>query len=229
MDWLRFRAQIGRKLSDPDHRKYQPDLLVDCVNDALQNFASSHTGVPREFLITGNGDNSQFPLPEDLVEEEGAGVYAVKWNTDSSWLKEEVYWPGSAWASTRVTSTSQPLKYVLWPVNSITLTRVPKDGQRITIYYVGHYDDIVDDQSLITVPKWAREAIKMYTCAVALDPVSAKAANLGQFKSKREAGHPEHNPLLQQAKYWLARYHELLLQHATPTYSLLQPPAGGRS
>ena len=221
MDWQRFRAQIGRKLSDPDHRKYQPDLLVDCVNDALQNFASSHTGVPREFPITGDGTNTQFPLPEDLVEEEGAGVYAVKWDTDSSWLKQESYWPGSTWASTK-------LRYLLWPVSSITFTQVPADGQRMTVYYVGHYEEIVDDMSLVTVPVWAREAIKIYSCAVALDQVSIKAANLGQFKSKREAGHPEHNPLLQQAKYWLRRYHELLQQHTTPVYSLLQPPSGGR-
>lgn len=227
MDWGRFRLEIGRKLSDPEHRKYKPELLRDCVNDALRDFASSHTGVARESYIVGDSSNWQFPLPEDMVDEENAGVYAVQWDSNT-WLQRADYWPGSSWESRYITAASYPLRYVMWPVGCISFTRIPEKYQQVKIYYVGYYDEVVDDQSLITVPVWAREAIKLYAAAVALEPMAVKAANLGQFKSKREAGHPEHNPLLREAEYMMKRYRELLRTHATPQYRLLQPPGGRR-
>ena len=220
--WATLKTQIGRKLKDPSHSKYDEDLLLDAVNDALVAFAASHTGVASDFPIDGDGSTYEFDLPADIVEEEGAGIYAVYW-TENTWLTKLEYWPGRAWSSTSRTTTSSPLGYIMWPTGKVSFSRIPANAQAVTLHYVAYYPTVVGDSSLITVPRWALEAIKLYAAAVSLEPASTKAGNLGQYKSRREAGQPEDNPLLRLAEHYLSRYNEILAAHQPPQYSKIQP------
>ena len=219
--WATFKAKIARKLDDPTYKKYSETLLLDAVNDALAAFAAAHTGVASDFAITGDGSTYEFDLPADIVEEEGAGVYAVHWK-ENTWLTRREYWPGTAWANTSRTTTSNPLGFVLWPQGVINFTRVPVSDQAITVHYVAYYPEVADDASSITVPRWALEAIKLYVAAVALEPASTKAGTLGQYKTRREAGQPEDNPLLRLAQHYIKRYYEILAAHQPPQYTKLQ-------
>jgi hypothetical protein len=220
--WAILKAQIGRKLDDPSYGKYSETLLMDVVNDALTAFAATHTGVASDFPIVGDGTTYEFALPSDIVEAEGAGVYAVHWK-ESTWLVRLEYWPGETWPNTSRTTTSYPLGYVLWPQGKISFSRIPTTNQAVTVHYVAYYPVVVDDNSSITVPRWALEAIKLYAAAVALEPSSTKAATLGQYKSRREAGGPEDNPVLRLAEHYLKRYYEILAAHPPPQYTKLQP------
>jgi hypothetical protein len=220
--WAALKAQIGRKLDDPTYAKYSATLLMDVVNDALTAFAATHTGVASDFPLTGDGTTYEFSLPSDIVDEEGAGVYAVHWK-ENTWLTRLEYWPGTVWANTTRSTTSYPLGYILWPQGKISFSRIPTDGQTVTVHYVAYYPEIVGDNSSITVPRWALEAIKLYAAAVALEPSSTKAATLGQYKSRREAGYPEDNPVLRLAEHYLKRYYEILAAHPSPQYTKLQP------
>lgn len=224
--WATLKAQIQRKLDDTAGKKFDPDtLLVDCVNDALAAFAATHTGVASNYEITGDGTTYVFDLPSDIVDEEGSKVVAVHWK-QSVWLTELEYWPGRAWPSTSATTTSNPLGYVLWPTGKIRFSRIPVTSQVVTLHYVGHYPTVTGDSSVITVPRWAREAIKYHACASALDGQSIKASTLGQYKSRMEAGDPEDNPVLQQARYFMRRYYDILAAHPTPQYDKLFPVPG---
>lgn len=225
--WGTLKAQLARKLNDPDHRKYSSDLLLDAVNDALAAFASAHTGLASDFTLTGDGETYEFSLPPDIVEEEGAGVYAVLWQ-ENTWLRRLEYWPGRAWPYPERTTTSLPLGYILWPQGKISFSRIPLDGQEITLHYVAYYPEVTNDNSLITVPRWAREAIKLYAAAVVLEPSSTKASRLGQYKTRQAAGDPEDNPLLRLAEHYMRRYREILASHPTPQYAKLPPAESGR-
>jgi hypothetical protein len=220
--WATLKIQIARKLDDPTYKKYSADLLLDAVNDALAAFASTHTGVASDFEITGDGETYEFALPDDIVDAEGAGVYAVHWK-DQQWLPELEYWPGQVWTSSARSTTSTPLGYVLWPQGKVSFSRIPVADQAITVHYVAHYPVVAVDLSVITVPRWALEAIKLYATAVALEPSSTKAATLGQYKSRREAGEPEDNPVLRLAERCMKRYFEILAMHSPPQYAKLQP------
>ena len=220
--WGTLKPQIARKLNDSTYKTYSEDLLLDGVNDALEAFAAAHTGVMSDFQLTGDGTTYEFDLPGDIVEEEGAGVYAVHWEKNT-WLPRLEYWPGEAWPNSTRTTSSRPLGYILWPQGKISFSRIPDSAQAVTVHYVAYYPEITSDATLITVPRWAREAIKLYVCAVAMEPASAKAGKLGQYKSRKEAGQPEDNPLLRLAEHYMRRYYDILNAHMTPQYSKLQP------
>jgi len=222
LTWGTLKAQIARRLNDADHRTYSEALLRDLVNDALVAFAASHTGMASTFSIEGDGETYEFDLPDNLVDEEGAGVYAVYWK-EGQWLSRLEYFPGQDWPSTSRTTSSSPVGYVLWPQDKISFTRVPTDGQDITVYYVAYYPEAENDNSTILVPRWAREAIKYYVLAGALEPGSTKAGKLRQYQSRRDAGDPEDNPLLRLAQYYKQRYYEILAAHPAPQYAKLPP------
>lgn len=223
--WAVLKAQIGRKLDDPTYSKYSETMLLDAVNDALVAFAAAHTGVASDSLVTGDGSTYEFDLPSDVIEEEGAGVYAVHWK-ESTWLARTEYWPGEAWTSTARTTSSQPLKFILWPQGKISFSRMPTSGQSVTLHYVAYYPTITSDESLITVPRWALEAIKLYSAAVVLEPTSTATGDLRRWNTSRDSGRPEDNPVLRLAEHYLKRYYEILAAHQPPQYTKLQPAEG---
>jgi hypothetical protein len=160
-----------------------------------------------------------------MVEDEGAGLHAVHWK-DNQWLEETEYFPGMAWASATRSTTSSPVAYILWPQGKISFSRVPASGQTIKLYYVAYYPAIVDDDTLITVPRWAEEPIKLYSAASAIESKSVKTGNLRQYNTKRDAGSPEDNPLLRLAEHYMARYERILAEHPIPQFNKFSNPGG---
>jgi hypothetical protein len=215
--WGTLKAEIGRMLDDPAHGTYSETLLLDGINAALIAFASTHTGIASDFTLTGDGSTYTFDLPSNIVDQEHAGVYAVEW-IDQEWLREEKFWHGTQLPSTSRTTTSIPRAYALWPVGKISFFQVPGNSDTITLHYVAHYDDIVDNNSTIAIPFWAREAVKRFVVAYALAPGYMKTGRLRQYQAKREAGDPEDNPLLRAAEHHMKRYHEILAVHRVPQY-----------
>jgi len=88
--WGALRTQIARKLNDSSMATYSADILQDAVNDALNAFAASHTGVASDYIITGDGTTYVFDLPDDMVESENAGIYAVEF-PEQGFIYEERY------------------------------------------------------------------------------------------------------------------------------------------
>jgi len=218
--WSTLRTSIALKLNDSTLQRYSADLLLECANDALLAYAATHTGVASDFSITGDGETYTYDLPGDIVDAGNAGVYAVQ-IPYQEWLREEKYWPGVRWPSTSRSTTSKPNAYVLWPTGKISFTQIPGTDAAITVHYVAYYPVIVDTDTAITVPVWAREAIKLYAAAAALEPASTKAGQLGQYKSRFESGKPEDNPLLRLSEHYMHRYYRLLQAHPVPQYRLL--------
>lgn len=215
--WSTLKSEIGLRLNDTAHSKYSATLLLTLVNDALRHFASVHTGLASDFTITGDGTTYTFDLPQNIVDTETAGVFSVQW-TDQEWIAEDRYWQNRKFPSTSRDTSSQPLRYILWPVQQISFTRVPGNGDAVIAHYVAYYPDVIDDTSVINVPVWAREAIKCYVCAEALAPGAVKASQLRQYQSRREAGNPEDNPLQRQSESFAKQYYQRLAEHRPPMY-----------
>jgi len=224
--WSDLKPQITRKLRDTTGAKYSDDLLIDCVNDALVAFAADHTGVATDTEYEGDGSTYQYDLPDDLVDVQSAGVYAVQWE-GNKWIPKIGYWPGSLWSSSSRTTTSRPRAYVLWPSGKISFTQIPRSGITVTVHYVAHYPDIVDDDSVVGVPRWAREPIKLYAVARALEPLALSTGDLGRWKSTDDAGTPEHNPLLRMTEHFMRQYWEKLSRQTPPQYAKLMPVPEG--
>jgi hypothetical protein len=223
--WAALKVGIARKLKDPSYRKYEEGLLMDAANDALVAFASSHTGAASTFGITGDGETYEFDLPSDIIEDEGTGLHAVHWK-DNQWLEEVEYFPGMEWASTTRSTTSSPVAYILWPQGKISFSRVPVSGQVVTLYYVAYYPRIEDDDTVITIPRWAEEPIKLYSAASAIEPASVKTGNLRQYGTRRDSGDPEDNPLLRLAEHYMQRYYRILADHPVPQFNKFSNPGG---
>ncbi len=221
--WSVLLEQIGRKLNDESHATWSEDLLKDCVNDALRALASTHTGYASDFEITGDGTTYQYDLPSNIVQTPDAGVYAVLWDQDeSAWIEKLEYWPGTAWESSTRSTTSNPLGYVLWPQDQISFSRIPESGQEIVVHYVRHFNEVVGGATVINVPTWALEAVKLYACAVALEPMTTKTGKIARFKTRRESGDPEDNPVLLLVQHYMDRYDRILRAHSAPQYALLK-------
>jgi len=224
--WGTLKPRIARKLKDTGYNKYSETLLMDCINDALAAFAADHTGVATDHTVTGDGSTYEYDLPDDIVDAEGAGVFAVHWE-DNTWLSEMSYWPGRAWKSQTRSTASRPRAYVLWPAGKISFTRVPDNNQTVTIHYVAHYPEVTGDESAITVPRWAREPLKLYAAARAIEPVALAAGDLGRWRTRDDAGHPEHNPLLRMTEYFMAQYWDKLSRQTPPQYAKMMPEPEG--
>lgn len=224
--WADFKPQIARKLKDTEYSKYSETLLMDCVNDALAAFAADHTGVATDTTVTGDGSTYEYDLPDDIVDAEGAGVYAVHWEKNR-WLSEIDYWPGRSWKSTTRSTSTKPRAYVLWPTGKISFTRIPDDDQEITIHYVAHYPEVTSDETAITVPRWAREPIKLYAAARALEPSALATGRVRQWGSKEDSGNPVQNPLMDMAQYFIKQYWEKLSRQTPPQYAKMMPEPEG--
>ena len=216
--WGALRTQIARKLNDSSMATYSADILQDAVNDALNAFAASHTGVASDYIITGDGTTYVFDLPDDMVESENAGIYAVEF-PEQGFIYEERYWHKVQWPSIERSTTSTPKAYVLWPVGKISFTQVPGTGDIVTLHYVAYYTTVDDIGDVIAIPRWATEAIKCYVCAVALSAAFAKSGNIRQWNTREDSGTPEDNPLLRLSEHYMERYWQILTQHPEPQYN----------
>jgi hypothetical protein len=220
--WGTFKASLARRLGDTTYDTYSEALLKDAVNAALEQFATLHTGVASTFDLSGDGSTYEYSLPSDIIESEGACLYAVHWK-DQIWLRRIEPFPSTEWPSTKRSTTSRPAGYMLWPASKINLTRTPEDGQTVELYYVAHYPEVVDDDTLITVPRWAREPVTLYCMAIAAESIAMDTGELAQYKSRRDSGDPEDNPLLRLAEHYIKRFYHLLSMHPVPQYAKTMP------
>ena len=210
MLWSTLKLQIGRKVNDPTATKYE-DSILDNANDALRLFATIHTGVASVSTITGDGETTQFPLPENCVDSGENQVIGVYNSDDDLWLAEVRFLP------------NEELKtgYYLWPQGYINFNPYISDGEEYDVHYIAYYNVIDGDDSTIDVPQWAIEAIKLYAAGRTLEDAASKMALLGQFRTKVDSGNPEHQPILRLAEGYIKQFWDIIDQHRAPQYDMM--------
>jgi hypothetical protein len=210
MLWSTLKIQIGRKVNDATATKYE-DSILDNANDALRLFATVHTGVASVSTITGDGETTQFPLPENCVDSGESSVVGVYNVTDDIWLTQVRFFPNE----------QMQTGYYIWPQDKINFAPFPTESYEYQVHYIAHYNPIVNDNSVISVPTWAIEAIKLYAAGRTLEDAASKMALLGQFRTKVDSGNPEHQPILRLAEMYIEQFWEVINQHRAPQYDMI--------
>jgi len=186
-------------------RKRASELLA-LANDALVMLATIHTGIASSFEITAEGD-SQFTLPDNIVESnDGAAVAGVYDDTNAIWLSKAEFLP---------MEDTLP-GYFVWPAGTLNIVPTPTSGYTYTVYYIAYFAEIVDDTTIISLPNWMFEAVKLYTASRLMLALSTDAALIAQFKTRVDSGNPEDNPILQESKQLMKEFETLI--NSIPTY-----------
>lgn len=206
--WAALRAQILMKL--PSDRKFTEGELLVAIATALKAFAAAHTGYASVSTYPADGVTVEFPLPDNNIGTEDAVVGVM---VGPAWMRRAYVWPSDALEARNT--------YLLWPGGTIRFPVPP--SKDLTVYYVAFYPSPETDDSVITVPSWAEEALAYYAAAKLLERIAAKTAQLGAFKSRKEAGDPEDNPILRLVEHYYRRYKSILAAHPPPQYSRLLP------
>jgi hypothetical protein len=111
--------------------------------------------------------------------------------------------------------TAQRTSYYEWPTGTLNFLRAIAAGSTLKVFYFGYWDRPEEDNSLLRVPHWMEEPLKWAILAQAMAKPGAQASSLGQYKTRRDAGGPEDNPLLAYARYCQRQYDRLMAEHAT--------------
>lgn len=210
--WATFRAQIGRKVNDPSLQKYS-DAITDNMNDALRLLASTHTGVASISTITGDGSTTAFSLPSNTIEsDDQASIQGVYDSTADVWLKKVDFFPGENLED----------GYYVWPSGTINFSPAIPEDREIKVHYVAYYDEVADDESVLDIPGWAYEAVKLYTAGRVLEDPVSQLSLLANFRTRVDSGNPEHSPILKLSKYYIQQFWDILNAHPAPQHDKFQ-------
>lgn len=209
--WSDLKAKITRALDDTARAEtetptWSNDELLDYINYALVAFAD-HTAQAKTYEYKATAAVSTVVLPEDFLK------IGPVWFPNRRLIKPIRLEPGLLFSSTTVTTSSLPIGFYEWPEGTLNLTRELGGGETLTVYYWAHWDEVVGDDSLLSVPVWAREALHWYCLSRAMAKPGIQAAQLGQWKTRRDLGEPESNPAKAFAKYCEEKYEEVLSRH----------------
>jgi hypothetical protein len=211
--WGNFKYEIARIVNDPQVTKFGADLL-DSVNDALRMLASAHTGVASvcEYIAAasdfiGDTGTASFGIPTNAVQGNAGvrvrGVYNVD---DDMWLTHADILSGK----------KAQEGWLVWPDLTLRLNPKPTLADTVQLHYVAYYDEVVDDTSVITIPGWAYEAVKMYTAGRVINTQASQLALLASFRTKVDSGNPEHAPVLKLGQYYIQQFWDILAAHPAP-------------
>ncbi len=206
--WTLLEPKLQRLLSDTAGSLYDSTLRIDAINAALAIY-SGHTAVENTQALAGDGSVTSWSLPGDYLE-----LGAVWCTKEAEWLEAVSFIPGEEWSDQTPRSGSTPRGYYLWPQETLNVTWLIASGDGLTLYYYGYWGEVTTGSSSIGVPQWAREALIYYAAAYCLAPGGVQAATIGQYDTRRDSGNPEHNPVFEQAKYYMEMYQTTIGRYA---------------
>jgi len=209
--WTIQDGKLQRLLKDEAGTKFSEALREDGYNAALETFAA-HTATASATTITGDGSTTAWSLPDNIIETDDS-IEGVWDQTDKEWLEPVRFVPGDQWTDSTPTSSSAPKGWYIWPEDTLNTTQVHASGDILKLYYYAYWNGVADGVDPIDVPRWALQALLYYAAAYCLAPGAISAANIRQYDTKADSGHPEHNPIFQQAKWFMQKYQEVLNRH----------------
>jgi hypothetical protein len=183
------RDKIRRLLpSDPTGVIYTDDLLLDAIHAGL-NEALAWVPKNASESLTGDGEETEFELPDDLYRI--TSVYDTY---------EGAYVPQSL-MSGEITKND----WVEYPEGYISFSQAPQST--VIVYYGASWPLPVKDKDPIEVPDWLIRTISFYAASYALLKGAVDGANLNQFDVRTvDSGTPLMNPLLDMSTHYYERF-----------------------
>jgi len=206
--WKDFRDRIRRTLDDTSASvTWSSTELLDYLDAAMRRLAL-HTAREVVWSYTATADTSAVTLPDDIL------ALGPVWFPDRELLTPIDLQPGFLFQDATITTESLPIGYYRWPGGTLNLTRALGSGDALTVYYWAYWTPVVEDTDALLVPRWAVEALEWYIVYRSLTRPGIQQAMLGQYDSKQDSGHPEHNPLEKYSKYCLLQFDRILTEYS---------------
>lgn len=193
MNWAEINTEIDYFSGDDGSVSYAAPKRISAWNTACDYFAQTHTARLKSLPITTLGAGDVIPLPADFLIL--AGIHDLATN---SFLPKNIIQDGGDYFSTGYIETSSGIMIV---------SALPKNA---VLWYYAPYEMVVDDNSEITTPRFAKYALQMLTMALLINPQMLSEASLSRFDSTRDKGTPIDNSMRAQAAWYLQQYENSL-------------------
>ena len=211
-----MRDRLRIYLSDTDSNYWSDAVLNLFLNQAIVTYT---TDLPiasyKTYTVATDAqdDNHTYLLPTDFVDDK-----FLRGQFDSSQSENvgRLNYQFGEWET-----ADEPKGYMIdWPAEGyLYLPREP-ESTTFTFYYGAFEEDELDDDEDtfdLGRNKWGEQAVYSYAAYLAFNPASSNRANLEQWA--RKGDQKVDNPLEQEANRWLARYRDLIDEHAeVPVY-----------
>lgn len=208
--WGDLKASIGDMANDPALQRFTSDAYLRAGNAALIAFAVNHTPYMASASLIPDSSTTVFSIPDNMIETDQ--IYGVQY--DGKWLETSDTFGGGF-------PSSDISYHVWWSTRQVVFSSAPLAGKSLTIHYGAYYEELTGDDSVLSCPRWANEALSLYAAARLLESQATKMALLGNFKQKTESGQPTDNPLLEVANHYIKVYWQILGQRQVPrTYGV---------
>jgi hypothetical protein len=200
LTYAEFSGAVLRALGDPDQATYNEELVYDGTLGA-------HTAVLpwlpnyNEITLTAGSNGALFTLPDDLYDLQAVQIVESGKFMPRATLAANTY---------RGSSLSEN-NWIESPKGYLSLSTPIDDGETIVIHYLAYWPvpaTSIDTDFAIQVPQVAHLGLTYYAASHCLAPSSVDASMLGQFKTKVDAGTPEHNPLRAQANWFRTLFYQ---------------------
>lgn len=228
--WLKFKKQIlSSMLKDPNSDNHKSEDMLTWARWALAE-ASMHTASSATFTIECDGFTNVFDVPDDSVDPiDQTAILEYNSGNERIFLpfirpQPESIWPllsqtqGNSPSSAYSRSTSaggSSIPYEIgvmnWPENKITLQFTPGNGTSILMHYFRIWDEPVDDDSVLKIPRWMEQPVAYMIAAYSMDPDSLQSSEIRQWNGKTDSGTPEQNTLQKQAKFFMENARRIFL------------------
>ena len=106
---------------------------------------------------------------------------------------------------------SDPSYYVY--EGKLHLTGIDASIKEFVLLYAAYHSPVKDDESVLTIPVWAEEAVSYYVAMSAVTQEMMRDARYRKFISKNDAGNPQQSPFIPVAKWLRERYYEIINTH----------------
>lgn len=207
-----LRDRVYRMLSNPEQDAYNIELFIDGLSAALDAILPWYPKTGIEELV-GDGGNI-YDLPEGYYQIESCISQANGQLLPRASLFPDLY---------RGDYAQGPNNWIEFPHGSITFSKKLPVGEIYEIYYLAHWSKPTSsdmNSKELETPKYLDHALALYTTAQMLLPSAVSAAEVRQFNTRVDSGHPEHNPMQQSTLYLLRLFTDEMNKH--PRYQKAQ-------
>lgn len=171
---------------------------------------SLHTALADQVVYIGDGLQSVFVLPSDMVDPiERAGLVAYNDGQTINYLPAYKRMPDIIWPI-QLDNLKPRRCYWEWPSGRLTLGFVPAANKTITVYYFRIWPAPEEDGDILTLPQWMEQPFVYLVGAAAMESIGTQAANVRQWNRKSDSGNPEQNPAQKQALWFVQQANRIL-------------------
>jgi len=197
-------ARVRRVLDDSDlsSATWSVEDLRDYLSDALAAI-SAHTARERVFEKELAADTASLVLPDDFLDP--GPVWLLSGGT-RQFLTPVPLKPGEVLPDSEAVGDESDFYW--WPEGTLNFVRQVASGNTLRVHYWAYWSVPTEPEAeeMLAIPRWLESPVKWHMLMQAMSKPSAQAAYLAQFKTKRDSGDPEDNPLIVAARFYRRQY-----------------------